>query len=107
MEREMIRVLKLNSEGDPTGETEVFFPKIEPAQKWCEAQRGEKLEWNEDGRFFALEGMTKAEEEHLSETTEYPPLRYLIMGIEDDGTDRELEESDFEDFENRSQSENF
>jgi hypothetical protein len=91
----MIKVVKLDSEGDPTGE-QPKFEKVEAAQKWCEAERGEKLEWGEENRFFSLEGMTEAEVEHLGGTGEYPPIRFWIVGLEEDGTDRELEDEDFE-----------
>jgi len=86
----------LNKDGDPTGEPVKDFPFVEQAQAWCEQQRGEPLEWGEEGRFFSLEGMTLAEVDKLSESAEYPPVRYWICGLEDDGTDRELESEDWE-----------
>lgn len=91
----MVRVGRLNSEGDPVGEYKEFAT-VEQAQKWAEDQRAAPLEWDEDGRFFALEGMTKEEGQHLSDTAEYPPIRFMIVGVETDGTDRELEDEDFE-----------
>ena len=91
----MIRVTQLNQDGDPINEP-MEFNKIEEGQRWCEAHRGEKLEWGEEGRFFSLEGMTNAEVERLGEEGEYPPVRYWIAGVEDDGTERELEDGDFE-----------
>jgi hypothetical protein len=91
----MIKVVKLNSEGDVEGDTKTFAT-VEEGQKWSEAERGEKLEWDEEGRFFSLEGMTLTEYEHLGETSDYPPLRFWICGVEDDGEDRELEDADFE-----------
>jgi hypothetical protein len=91
-----VRVVALNSEGDPI-EPIKDFDKVEQAQKWCEEQRGEKLEWGEEGRFFSLEGMTKEEVDKLGETAEYPPIRYWIAGVEEDGSERELEDEDFED----------
>jgi hypothetical protein len=91
-----VRVLQLNSEGDPTGAEHKDFATVEQAQKWCEEQRGAKLEWGEEGRFFSLEGMTEAEVEAMGEEGEYPPVRYWIHGIENDGEMRELEDEDFE-----------
>jgi len=91
----MIRVVKLNSEGDPVG-TPAEFATVEEGQKWSEEQRGAPLIWGEEGRFFSLEGMTKEETERLGEEGEYPPLRFWIAGVEDDGTERELEDADFE-----------
>lgn len=90
-----VQVMKLDSEGDPTGNT-MNFATVEQAQKWCEIERGAKLEWGEEGRFFSLEGMTKTENEWLSEEGEYPRIRFWIVGIDDDGEIRELEDTDFE-----------
>lgn len=91
----MIRVVQLNSEGDPINEPKEFAT-VEQGQKWSEEQRGAKLEWGEEGRFFSLEGMTKEEVEALGEEGEYPPVRYWIAGVETDGSERELEDEDFE-----------
>lgn len=92
-----VRVLKLNEYGDPTGEEPKTFDKIEQAQAWCEKDRGEELQWGEEGRFFSLEGMTEKEVDRLAEEAEYPPVRYWIHGMEDDGSqERELEERDWE-----------
>ena len=91
----MIRVVQLNSEGDPINEPKEF-PTVEQGQKWSEEQRGGKLEWGEEGRFFSLEGMTSAEVERLTEEGEYPPRRFWIAGIDEEGYDRELEDEDFE-----------
>jgi hypothetical protein len=93
----MIKVEQLNSNGDPTGEPASFFKFVEEGMRWSEAQRGAKLEWGEEGRFFSLEGMTKDEVEALGTEGDYPPVRYWITGVEEDGEIRELEESDFED----------
>ena len=90
-----VKATKLDSEGNPTGNT-ANFAKVEQAQKWCEIERGAKLEWQEEDRFFSLEGMTKEENEKLGEEGEYPPVRFWICGVEDDGEERELEEDDFE-----------
>jgi hypothetical protein len=90
----MIRVIQLNKDGDPVG-TPAEFRWIEQGQAFAERQRGAPLEWGEEGRFFSLEGMTNAEVERLGETGEYPPLRFWIAGVEDDGTERELEDEDF------------
>jgi len=91
-----VRILKLNSEGDPTGEAVKDFDKVEQAQKWCEADRGEKLKWGEESRFFSLEGMTEAEVDKLTEEAKYPPVRYWIFGVDEEDCDRELEETDWE-----------
>ncbi len=91
-----VRVLQLNSEGDPNETEPMDFPTVEQAQKWCEADRGAKLEWGEEGRFFSLEGMTKEEVEALGEEGEYPPNRYWIHGIDENLEPRELEDEDFE-----------
>jgi hypothetical protein len=90
-----VRVVTLNSEGDPIDPIKEF-DKVEHAQKWCEEQRGEKLHWGEEGRFFSLEGMTPKEVEALGELGDYPPIRYWIAGVEEDGSERELEDTDFE-----------
>jgi len=89
-----IRVVQLNSEGDPINEP-AEFPTVEQGQKWSEEQRGQPLQWGEEGRFFSLEGMTNEEVERLGETGDYPPLRFWITGVEEDGTERELEDDDF------------
>jgi len=94
-----VRVLKLNNLGDPTGEEPKNFPTVEQACAWCVKDRGRALEWGEEGRFFSLEGMTKIEQEQLAEAAEYPPVRYWIFGMEEDGTDRELEDTDWENHE--------
>jgi len=91
----MIQVTQLDSNGDPCAEPK-NFATVEQGQKWSEAQRGEKLVWGEEGRFFSLEGMTKAEVEALGEQGDYPPVRYWIAGLEDNGEPRELEDTDFE-----------
>jgi hypothetical protein len=91
-----VKVLQLNQDGDPTGEPVKEFQFVEQAQAWSEQQRGEAIEWGEEGRFFSLEGMTLAEIDKLSETAEYPPVRYWIFGVDEDGYDRELESSDWE-----------
>lgn len=93
----MITVMKLDSNGDEIGDR-TQFPTVEQGQKWSEAQRGAKLQWGEEGRFFSLEGMTEEEVNALGETAEYPPVRFMICGVEDDGVEiRELELTDFED----------
>ena len=91
----MIIVVQLNSEGDPINEP-AEFKFVEEGMRWSEAQRGAKLEWGEEGRFFSLEGMTKQEVEALGEEGEYPPVRFWIAGVEEDGTERELEDEDFD-----------
>jgi len=91
----MIRVVKLNSEGDPIG-TPAEFATVEEGQAFAVWLRGAPLLWGEEGRFFSLEGMTAEEVEELGEQGEYPPVRFWIAGVEDDGTERELEDSDFE-----------
>jgi len=91
-----VRVLKLNSEG--ASDTEPMdFPTVEKAMAWCEADRGAKLEWGEEGRFFALEGMTWQEREAMGEYGDYPAVRYWIAGFDENLEPRELEDSDFED----------
>jgi len=77
----VIQVTKLNSEGNPTTEPK-DFATIKQAQKWCEEDRGAKLEWEEEGR-LGLEGMTKEEADALNETAEYPPVRYWVVDSED------------------------
>jgi len=91
-----VRVLQLNAEGDPTGEPVKDFQFIEQAQAWCEKQRGAELVWVEEGRFFSLEGMTEGEFDALGDVGNYPPIRYWIFGVDEDGTDRELEDTDYE-----------
>jgi hypothetical protein len=91
----MIRVIQLNSEGDPI-DSPAEFLTVEQGQKFAEQTRGAPLEWGEEGRFFSLEGMTKEEVYHLGEDGEYPPVRFWISGVEEDGTERELASSDFE-----------
>jgi hypothetical protein len=87
-------VMKLNSEGDPIGEEVKKFDKVEHAQKWSVEDRGQPLEWGEEGRFFSLEGMTTEELDAMGEAGDYPPVRYWIYD-----TPRELEDEDFEDIE--------
>ena len=90
-----VKVLILDETGDPIDEAPNTFDKVKQAQKWCETNKGEKLEWGEDSRWFSLEGMTKEEREKLGETFEFPPFRYWICGVDENG-DCELAESDFE-----------
>jgi hypothetical protein len=92
----MIRILKLAANGDPTGEAPRTFATVEQGQKWAEQDIGSKLEWGEEGRFFSLEGMRPADVEHLTNTAEYPPVRYWLYGVDENGEDRELESADFE-----------
>ena len=93
----MIRVVQLNKDGDPINEPPKEFEKVEQGQKWAQEQRGdEELKWEEYGGFFALEGMTEKETEHLTETSEYPPVRFMIIGIDENGYDEELTADDFE-----------
>ena len=89
------KVVVLDSTGDPI-ETSEGHKTVEEAQRWCEAKRGEPLEWEEGDRFFSLEGMTKKELEHLDDTAEYPPSRFWICGVDEKGEDRELVDEDFE-----------
>lgn len=97
----MIRVVQLNQDGDPINEP-AEFATVEQGQKWSEQQRGQPLQWGEEGRFFSLEGMTEQEALHLAEEGDYPPVRYWIAGVEVsedpriNGTERELESRDFE-----------
>ena len=89
-----VRITMLNQDGDPI-ETGPDFATVEDAKEWCEARSGGPLEEGEDGRFFSFEYMTKAESDHLTDTGEYPPLRFWVYGVEVDGTARELEDADF------------
>jgi len=90
-----VRVLQLCKEG-PSITEPMDFPTVEKAMAWCEADRGAKLEWGEEGRFFSLEGMTRKESDHLSETGDYPPVRYWIAGLDENLEPRELEEDDWD-----------
>jgi hypothetical protein len=90
-----VKVVKLDSEAEIVGNS-MNFATVEQAQKWCELERNAKLQWGEEGRFFSLEGMTPDEEQRLVDEGEYPRLRFWIVGVEDDGEERELIATDFE-----------
>jgi hypothetical protein len=94
----MIRVIQLNKDGDPINEPH-DFATVEEGQAFAERTRGQPLQWDEEGRFFSLEGMTQEETDHLSDTGEYPPVRFWIAGIDEEGYDRELEDGDWENHE--------
>jgi hypothetical protein len=74
-------------------ETKDDFEFVEDAQKWCEARRGEPIEWGDTE--FGYSGMTAKEQEHLGEHSEFPPRMYEVHGIEEDGGIRYLEDEDY------------
>lgn len=97
-----VKITTLDANGDPI-EVIAPFAKVEEAVAFCNGHRSRHpnpapLIEGEDGRFFSLELMTQAESDHMSETAEYPPLRYWICGVDENGEDRELEEEDFDNF---------
>lgn len=94
-----VKITTLDKNGDPI-EVIAPFHNVEETIAFCNNHRTRSpnaapLVEGEDGRFFSLELMTNAELEHLTKTGEYPPLRYWICGVDENGEDRELEGSDF------------
>jgi len=69
------------------------FDTMKEAMEWCEARRGEKIEWGDTE--FGFSGMTEAERTAIGETNEFPPRQYEVHGCEADGSIRYLEEEEW------------
>jgi hypothetical protein len=85
-----VHLFTLDSNGD-VAELEVF-PFVEDAMEAAEIAAGEKLEWGDTQ--LGYEAIPLAGQAALHERGEYPNRYWQILGIDENGEDRDIENED-------------